>query len=176
LATTTEPRSEVSSLITLRNEHLDKRLLSYDEPNVLRMSGVWELPFGPQKRFFRREPRSGGPPGRTLDDSVIFYKTSGTPTGFSDPAVTGGTPGSGGAFNNSTPNPTQLGPLPTGSVYKRGNNVLYFTGLTQVQDPTAKLLPANLQSQNPLHAIQGPSGNIRIESPPPGALGSLSPN
>jgi hypothetical protein len=69
----------------------------------------------------------------------------------------------------------QLGPLPTGSVYKSGNNVLYFTGLTQVQDPTAKLLPSNLQSQNPLFAIQGPSGNILIENPPPGALGSLSP-
>ena len=69
----------------------------------------------------------------------------------------------------------QLGPLPSGSVYKSGNNVLYFTGLTQVQDPTAKNLPSNLQSQNSLFAIQGSGGNILLENPPPGSLGSLSP-
>ena len=168
-------QSETATFITLRNEHLDKRLLSFDEPNVLRMSGIWEMPFGPQKRFLGSSHGIIGHAVERWTTSVIFYKTSGTPTGFSDPAVTGGTVGSGGTFNNSTPTPMQLGPLPSGSVYKSGNNVLYFTGLTQVQDPTAKLLPSNLQSLNSLFAIQGPSGNILVENPPPGSLGSLSP-
>ncbi len=168
-------QSEVANFITIRNEHLDKRLLSFDEPNVLRMSGIWELPFGPQKRFLGSSHGVVGHAVERWTTSVIFYKTSGTPTGFSDPAVTGGTVGSGGTFNNFTPMPMQVGPLPTGSVYKSGNNVLYFTGLTQVPDPTAKNLPSNLQSLEPLFAIQGPSGNILVENPPPGSLGSLSP-
>ena len=107
---------------------------------------------------------------------MIFYKTSGTPTGFSDPAVTGGTVGSGGTFNNTTPTPMQLGPLPSGSVYKSGNNVLYFTGLTQVPDPIVEesaIEPAKPRAR--CFAIQGPNGNILLENPPPGSLGSLSP-
>jgi hypothetical protein len=168
-------QSETATFITLRNEHLDKRLLSFDEPNVLRMSGVWEMPFGPQKRFLGSTHGVMGHVVERWTTSVIFYKTSGTPNGFSDPAVSGGTVGSGGTFNNATPTPMQVGPLPSGSVYKSGNNVLYFTGLTQVQDPTAKNLPSNLQSLNSLFAIQGPSGNILVENPPPGSLGSLSP-
>lgn len=49
-------QSEVSNFITLRNEHLDKRLLSFDEPNVWRMSGVWELPFGTGRRLLSSHP------------------------------------------------------------------------------------------------------------------------
>ena len=139
------------------------------------MTGIWEMPFGPQKRFLGSTHGIIGHAVERWTTSVIFYKTSGTPNGFSDPAVTGGTVGSGGTFNNATPTPMQLGPLPSGSVYKSGNNVLYFTGLTQVQDPTAKNLPSNLQSLNSLFAIQGSSGNILIQNPPPGSLGSLSP-
>ncbi len=168
-------QSEVSNFITLRNEHLDKRLLSFDEPNVFRTSGIWELPFGPQKRLLGSSHGVVGHLVERWTTSVIFYKTSGTPTGFSDPAVTNGTVGSGATFNNFTPTPTQVGPLPSGSVYKSGNNVLYFTGLTQVTDPTMRNLPSNLQSLGSLYAIQGPSGNLLIENPAPGTLGSLSP-
>ena len=168
-------QSEVSNFITLRNEHLDKRLLSFDEPNVLRMSGIWEMPFGPQKHFLGASHGVVGHLVERWTTSVIFYKTSGTPTGFNDAAVSGGTAGSGGTFNNSTPTPVQLGPLPTGSVYKSGNNVLYFNGLTQVPDPFIKNLPSNLQSLGSLFAIQGPNGNILLENPTAGNLGSLSP-
>jgi hypothetical protein len=81
-------QSEVSNFITLRNEHLDKRLLSFDEPNVLRASGIWELPFGPQKRFLGASHGVVGHLVERWTTSVIFFKTSGTPTGFSDGAVT----------------------------------------------------------------------------------------
>ena len=40
-------QNEVSSFLTLRNEHLSKQLLSYDIPNVWRTSGIWDMPFGP---------------------------------------------------------------------------------------------------------------------------------
>jgi len=99
--------------------------------------------------------------------AVIYYKTSGAPTGFST--------SDGGTFNTGTPTPISLASLPTGSVYKSGNNVLYFTGLTQVPDPTIKLLPANLQSLSTLYAIQNAAGQIVLQNPAPGQLGTLSP-
>ena len=160
-------QSEVSSFLTIRNEHLDKRLLSFDEPHVFRMSGIEQLPFGPGKKFLNG---SHGVVARAVEQwttSVIYYKTSGTPTGFST--------SDGGTFNTGTPTPLALGSLPTGSVYKSGNNVLYFTGLTQVPDPTIKLLPSNLQSLSALYAIQNASGQVVLQNPAPGQLGTLSP-
>ncbi len=68
----------------------------------------------------------------------------------------------------------QWGPLPSGSVQKVGNNVVYFTGLTQVTDPSVTNIPSNLQSQSTLYAIQGSNGQILVSNPVPGLLGSLS--
>jgi hypothetical protein len=161
-------QSETATFLTLRDEHLDKRLLSFDEPNVIRLSGIWELPFGPQKRFLGASHGVVGHLVERWQTSVLFYKTSGTPTYFSN--------SSGDTFNEGTPTSTNLGPLPTGSVYKSGNNVLYFTGLTQVPDPSIKNMPSNLQSQSALYAIAGPNGNILVENPAPGTLGTESPS
>jgi hypothetical protein len=160
-------QSETATFITLRNEHLDKRLLSFDEPNVIRTSGIWEMPFGPQRRFLGSSHGVVGHLVERWTTSVVFYKTSGSPTTFST--------SDGGTFNTATPYATALGALPSGSVYKSGNNVLYFTGLTQVPDPSIKALPSNLQSQSTLFAIQGSNGNTLLENPTPGNLGALSP-
>jgi hypothetical protein len=97
----------------------------------------------------------------------VFYKNSGAPTSFSN--------SSGNTFNNGGATSVQLGELPTGSVYKSGNNMAYFTGLTQVQDPSVKNMPANLQAQSALLALQDASGNIIVQNPTPGSLGTLSP-
>ena len=107
----------------------------------------------------------------------LFYKLSGTPTGFTNNASnTTTTSGTGGTFNGlTTPTSVALGAFPKGSVYKSGNNVMYFTGLTQVPDPSIALLPANLQSQSSLFSIQGPNGNLLLENPSPGMIGGLSP-
>jgi hypothetical protein len=160
-------QSEVSNFITIRDEHLDKRLLSFDEPNVLRMSGTWQVPFGPGRRFLSNNHGILGHAVEKWSTAVIYYKTSGTPTGFST--------SDGGTFNTGTPTPTALSSLPTGSVYKSGNNVLYFTGLTQVPDPSIKSLPSNLQSLSTLYAIQNASGQIVLQNPAAGSLGTLSP-
>jgi Carboxypeptidase regulatory-like domain/TonB dependent receptor len=165
-------QSEVSNFITIRDEHLDKRLLSFDEPNVLRMSGTWQLPFGPGRQFLGNNHGVLGHAVEKWSTAVIYYKTSGTPTGFTD--STGGSY----TYNTSTGTPGQpvaLSALPTGSVYKSGNNVLYFTGLTQVPDPSIKNLPSNLQSLSTLYAIQNASGQIVLQNSAPGALGTLSP-
>jgi len=166
-------QSEVSNFITFRNEHLDKRLLSFDEPNVLRMSGIWELPFGPEKRFLGNNHGVVGHVVERWTTSVIFYKTSGTPTAFTNYFNSSGV--TGGTFNYSAPTSTAVGSLPSGNVYKSGNNVLYFNGLTQVADPSIQNMPANLQSLSPLYALQNSSGQMVLENPAPGSLGSLNP-
>jgi hypothetical protein len=113
---------------------------------------------------------SHGVVGRLVEKwqtSVIFTKQSGTPTSFSNSA--------GNTFNTVGTTDISLGPPPSGSVQKVGNNVVYFTGLTQVQDPSVKNMPANLQSLSSLYAIQGANGQILLQNPVPGSLGPLSP-
>ncbi len=159
-------QNEVSSFLTLRNEHLSKQLLSYDIPNVWRTSGIWDMPFGPGKRLLGS---THGVVSRLVEKwqtAVIFNKQSGTPTTFSNSA--------GDTFNGSGATDMQFGPLPSGSVQKVGNNVVYFNGLTQVQDPSAKNLPSNLQSLSTLYALQGSNGQILLSNPVPGLLGSMS--
>jgi hypothetical protein len=99
--------------------------------------------------------------------AVIFNKQSGTPTTFGNSA--------GDTFNGQSTTDIPLGALPSGSVHMVGNNVEYFSGLTQVQDPSVKLLPSNLQSLSTLYAIQGANGQLLLQNPVPGSLGPLSP-
>jgi len=162
-------QSETANFITLRNEHLDKRLLSYDEPNVLRTSGIWEMPFGPQKAILGSSHGVIAHLVEKWTTSVVFYKTSGAPTTFST------SDGQTLNTNTSTPTATALGALPSGSVYKSGNNVLYYTGLTQVVDPSARLLPSNLQSLSSLLSINSASGSPLLVNPVAGQLGTLNP-
>jgi hypothetical protein len=160
-------QSEVSSFMTLRNEHLDKRLLSFDQPNVWRNSGIWEMPFGPGKKLLGNSHGILAHLVEQWTTGAEFYKISGAPTAFSN--------SDGGTFNTGTPTSIALGPLPSGSAYKSGNNVLYFTGLTQVPDPSIQNMPASIRSQSSLLAIQGANGQILLENPGPGQLGTLSP-
>jgi hypothetical protein len=161
-------QNEVSNFITLRNERLSKQLLSFDVPNVWRSSAVWDMPFGPGRHFLGQ---SHGVLSRMVErwqTAVIFNKQSGTPTTFGNSA--------GDTFNGQTTTDIQLGPIPSGSVQKVGNNVVYFTGLTQVTDPSVKNLPSNLQNLSTLYAIQGANGQTILANPVPGSLGPLSPS
>jgi hypothetical protein len=160
-------QNEEASFITFRNEHLSKQLMSFDIPNVWKVSGVWDLPFGYGKRVLGS---SRGVLGRLVEKwqtAVIFNKQSGTPTTFSTSA--------GGTFNTTSTTDIALGALPSGSVHASGNNIVYFSGLTQVQDPTVKNLPSNLQSLSTLYAIQGANGQLLLQNPTPGSLSPLSP-
>jgi hypothetical protein len=159
-------QNEVNNFLTLRNEHLSKQLLSFDIPNVWRMSGIWDMPFGPGKQFLGQSHGVLSHVVERWQTSVIFNKQSGTPTTFGNSA--------GETFNGQSATDIQLGPLPSGSVQKVGNNVVYFTGLTQVTDPSVKNLPSNLQSLSTLYAIQGSSGQTLLQNPVPGSLGPLS--
>jgi hypothetical protein len=160
-------QSQVTSFLEIRNQHLDKRLLSFDYPNVWRTNGSYSLPFGPQRKFF------GGSHGLVAklvekwDVAAIFNKLSGSPTYFSDNA--GSTVNTYGGAT-----PQTFGPLPKGTVHAVGKDMLYFTGLTQVTDPSVARLPSSLQSLSALYAIKGPDGQILLQNPALGSLGSLS--
>jgi hypothetical protein len=159
-------QNEVSNFLTLRNEALSKQLLSFDTPNVWRTSGIWDVPFGPGMRFLSQSHGVLSHVVERWQTAVIFNKQSGAPTTFGNSA--------GDTFNGQSATDIQLGPQPSGSVQKIGNNVVYFTGLSQVTDPSARNLPSNLQSQSTLYAIQGANGQLLLQNPVPGALGSLS--
>jgi hypothetical protein len=159
-------QNENNNFLTLRNEGLSKQLLSFDIPNVWHTSGVWDLPFGPNQKFLGANHGIVAHLVEKWQTAVIFNKQSGTPTTFGNSA--------GGTFNNQSATDIQLGALPAGQVEKVGNNVVYFTGLTQVPDPSIKLLPANLQGQSTLYAIQGANGQLILQNPVPGQLGILS--
>jgi hypothetical protein len=135
-------QNEVSSFLTLRNEHLSKQLLSFDLPNVWRTSGVWDLPFGPGRRFVGSSHGLVSHLVEKWQTAVIFNKQSRTPTSFSNSA--------GNTFNNAGATDIEWGPLPSGGVHKAGNNIVYFTGLTQVTDPSVANIP--LESAKPEHA------------------------
>jgi hypothetical protein len=159
-------QSQVQSFRTLRNESLDKRLVSFDRPNVWTSSAIYSFPVGPKQRFL------GGAHGVLADivgdwqTGVIFTKSSGSPTSFS---------GTGTTFNGNTGTVTYSGPIPTGNVHFSGNNVLYFpSNYTQVADPSVANLPSNLQSLSTLFAIQGPNG-LAVQNAPVGSVGYSDP-
>ena len=169
-------QSEVSSFLTLRNQHLDKRLLSFDVPNAWRTSGIWELPFGKGRRILGSSHGLVNHLVEHWQTAVIFNKLSGSPTTFSN-SLGGTTSNPGGTFNllGAAASTMAVGPLPTGSVYSSGNNVMYFKGLTQVPDPSIQNMPANLQANSTLLAIADANGNVILRNALPGAMGCLSP-
>jgi Carboxypeptidase regulatory-like domain len=167
-------QSEVSSFLTLRNQHLDKRLLSFDVPNALRTSGILDLPFGPGRKYFSSshgivEKLVGG-----WQTAVIYNHLSGTPTTFSTGTST--TPAGSETFNGLTSSTAILnGSIPSGNVHFSGNNVLYFNGLSQVQDPSNLNMPAAIRANTPLLAVVGANGQVILQNPLPGTLGGLGP-
>ncbi len=166
-------QSEVSSFQTIRNEHLDKNLLSFDIPNALRTSGIYELPFGPGRQFLNT---SHGAVARLVEGwqtAIIYNHISGAPTTFSTGTAT--TPAGSQTFNGLTDATAVLtGSLPSGSAHVSGNNIAYFNGFTQVPDPSIANLPASIRGNSPLFAIAGPNGQILLQNPQPGTLGGLS--
>ncbi len=160
--------TEQSSYYTLRNFSLDKRRMLYDRTHVFKVNGLYELPFGKGKTFFKN---ANGFVDRVVGGwqlSGIFNKFSGQPLTFN--AVN--------AFNAYAPGrgftPDIFGSLPEGSVTRLGQGVTYFANLTQITDPqVAKLTTlGNLPALSTLKAINGPNG-LLFANPAAGKLGSL---
>lgn len=156
---------------TLRNMSQDKKPLSFDIRHVWRNSGIVELPFGPGRKFL-----SGG--NRVISRLVerwqigtIFHALSGTPLNLTA-AVS--------SFNQITGTPTLVGPLPKdfGSVKVGPDGVTFFTGLTQVKDPSVANITTlqGVQARSTLLAVADASGKLLLVNPTPGQIGTLAFN
>jgi hypothetical protein len=98
-------QSQVTSFNTIRDERLSKQMLSFDRPNVIRSSAIYDLPFGPRKTFLGRTHGSLAHIVESWQTAVIFTKQSGAPTNFT---------GTGETFNSNTGTVVINGAVPKG--------------------------------------------------------------
>ena len=157
---------------TLRNEALDKQLLSFNHAGAIKINGIYELPFGPGKPLLGN---TNGVLARLVGGwqmGAIFTYYTGSPITLT------GADGLNTSFANGvfTSTATQVGPLPT-AIDKVGNGVIFFPGATQITDPQNATLASgaangNLQALSTLKAI-AINGNPVLVNATPGNLGAL---
>ena len=153
-----------------RNRHLDKRVMDFHRTHVFRNSGTWELPFGPNGRFFKQSHPVVARLVEGWQIGGIFNWFSGEPISLSSQVT---------SFNQFIDNTaTLVGVLPksTGSVKRVSDGVVYFSDLKQVADPAIAGLTTQqgLNTASSLKAITNSSGQTIAVNPAPGTLGSLS--
>jgi hypothetical protein len=155
---------------TLRNESLDKRPLSFDYASVFKLNGIYELPFGKGKTL-------GANANGTVDRIIggwqigaIALMYSGQPISLSAQNTINNTTGDSAPFSANL-----VGALPSGSVIKTGNGVIYFNGLTQITDPSvAGIANTTVRALSALKAIANSSGSPILVNPLPGQMGNLA--
>ncbi len=156
---------------TNRDLALDKALLPWDHAGVWRTNGVYELPFGKGKRMFNNA-------GRLLNGIVGGWQ-AGAILSVQDgsPISLVGTPGTFNLNNAGGDTPVALTSnlSALAGVTKTGSGVTYFSGLTQVPDPSRANVTTinNIRSLSTLFAVANSSGQILFENAAPGQLGSL---
>jgi hypothetical protein len=157
---------------TLRNEHLDKRPLSFDYQSVFKINGLYELPVGKGKLINTSSRLDRIIGGWQLGATLLAY--SGRPLTFTAVNAINTNVGTIFVATNSPTTSTSFtanawGALPGASAQRDGRGVVYFTGLTQITDPSVVGLTGS-----PLKAIAGPDGKPLLVNPLPGQLGSLA--
>ena len=158
--------------VDYRNLGRDKQLLAYHRTHVVMINGLYELPFGPNKRFL------GDAPG-FLQRLVERWQFGGAFNWSSGQPLTVTAPISTIWESTSGMTPMIVGDFPksSGQVTKLANGVTYFPGLLQTPDPAG----AGVSSQNGLsgafsnRAITDSQGRILLVNPAPGEIGTLGP-
>ncbi len=159
------------SFRTLRNRRLEKRLLGFHRTHVINSYGMWDLPFGPGKKF------AGGGRGvlaRLIEGWQIapfLSITSGAPVSLMANV------NSWNSSGDNTPVALAAFPKSAGSVQRTGQGVVYFDGFRQVPDPSiAGLTTAqNIRGSSTLRAIADASGRLLLVNATPGVMGNLAP-
>lgn len=159
---------------TLRNEHLDRQVLGFNHAGVIKINGLYELPFGPQKAWLStNNPVLSRLVGGWQMGAIFTYFTG-------SPLTLSGTDGLNTAYNGSAAfqsTATQVGALAKG-VQRVGNGVIYFPGITQIADPQVAGIASgaangNLQSLSALKSI-AINGTPVLINATPGNLGGLA--
>jgi len=161
----------VDSYRDLRNWRLDKRLLAFHRTHVIRTNAIWDLPFGPNKRFVAVK---NGLLSRLVGGwqiGSIFNIFSG------DPMVVSSGASSWNNFGDNTAMAAAVIDKGLGEVLRVGNGVTYFQGLRQVTDPVVPTLTTSggVRGRSTLRAITDESGRLLFFNPLPGTLGNTAP-
>lgn len=155
-----------------RNRRLEKRQLTFNIQNVWRNSGIYDLPFGKNKKFF------GGAPG-WVDHLIGGWQVGGIYNLFAGNPVNAlsGRASLNQFSGDATPMVWQAIRGNLGTATKVGNGVTFFPGFTQAPDPDrANLTTAGgIQGLSTLQAIYDPQGRLLFSNPRPGQLGTLQP-
>jgi hypothetical protein len=157
----------------LLNQRADYTLLSSHRTHELRSFGTFELPFGPNKLL---AGNTSGWVARLIEGwkvGTIFNMSSGAPLN-----VLGGlTLYNAGSTANPIAPPDAVGAVPReGQVVWSPGQIFgnYFTqNFQRVPDPQCRNLAANLTQWCTLNALADANGNIVLQHPKPGQLGTL---
>jgi hypothetical protein len=150
------------------DRNFDKRIMTFNRTNVFKSNGIYELPFGRDRKWMKSANRlvDGALGGWRL--SAILTYTSGVPFTVSAPVstftqfTTGATPDVTGVLSKST-----------GALQFNGSGACYFCGFKQEPDPNIALLASSIAARSTLFAQVGPGG-ITLQNPLPGTLGNLA--
>jgi len=152
-----------------RNRALNKSLLSFHRTHDIRSNGTFELPFGPNRRFFNQ---TSGLLGRLIEQwqlGAIFSWTSGAPLNINAPIST---------MTQANINmPVIVGDFPksSGEVTPDGRGATYFPGLRQMPDPAVNNVTTlqGLRGAFSNFAIVDAEGDLLLMNPAPGSIGTL---
>jgi len=138
---------------------------------VVKLNGIWELPFGPGKSLGRNSHGALGQVIGGWQTGWILVAQSGAPMSL----------GAVGAFNtagNATAVPAGAVSRNLGSVQRVGNGVTFLGDLKQVVDPYVAQITTSqgTQARSTMLAVTDASGNLLLVNPQPGQLGSLAAN
>lgn len=178
---------------TIRNMDLDRRRLSFDRRHVGRFNGIWELPFGPGKKF----ASGGGVLGQLIGGwqiGGISIISTGAPINLTAVnAFNAQTAEGAGATGPAISTPMLVGSFSpgVGSVQRIGNGVVFINvlpvengGYRLVSDPIRQNITARspfspfqlINTQSTMLAVTDAQGNVILRNPTPGEFGTLQQN
>ncbi len=170
--------SDGDGLVTSRdpnNLNLDKGRAGFDRTHILVTNGTFELPFGPNRALLGNSPRWIQRLTERWQLGGIFNFTSGGPLTIIAPISS---VWQCGTCTAATPSAVGTFPTNTGKVTYVSNGVVYFPGLTQVDDPSKNAVTTanGTQSSFSNKAIADANGNLILVHPAPGVAGTLGRN
>jgi len=160
-----------------RNLTLSKTALNADRTHVIASNVTYELPFGTGHAFLANSP---GWAQRIIGGwqlSSITSWQSGAPLSFN---VSNAVPANGvhTLYNSATNTVDQVADMPKGEVVKGNNFVSFFNDLKTQRAPTPAFGAdtATLTGVFTNQALVDASGNIIMQNPNPGAVGTMTGN
>jgi hypothetical protein len=163
-----------------RNFQISKGLLSVDRTHVLVANATYDLPFGKNHLFLANAPSWAQ---RVIEGWRISSNsnwTSGAPLSFTLTGV-------GTLYNTATNTANQVGPMPQGKIVQGNGYVSYFDTLKVCTIKDCPNIAPNFgtmagETTNVLggvftnQVLTDSSGNIIMQNPTPGTIGTMAAN